>query len=208
MVQPGTQRPVPKTLGALSGGLTMVGFAVIHGIWISDIWFNIGPMVISGALCGLVIVWSYNHVVPGHSPGRWFAYNGINVVLLVALGAVSIGVLDPRFTMAETMVMDDALAELIPPALPLMLAAILVGTSLLWALYDRQRRAIVPILVTQTLLVFLVGHNLAILGLVELSVDIVAAFAEFVGLTVFLGFAFAAILIPLTKVRIQTGSRI
>lgn len=207
MGQSRTQRPLPMTLGALSGGLTVVGFVVIHDIWIADIWFNIGPMVFSGGLCGVVIVWSYNNAVSDHSPGRWFAYNGINVGLLIALGALSFVVLDPKFTMAETQLMDDAIGELMPPALPLMIAATLFGTLLLWAVYGHRRRAVVPIFVTQILLVFLVGHSLAFLGLVESSVDLVTVFAEFIGLTAFLGFAFAAILIPLTKVRIQTGSQ-
>ncbi len=110
----GTREQLPKTLGALSGGLTVLVFLMIHDLWISDIWFNIGPMVFSGAVCGLVIVWSYTKAVPEHSPRRWFVYNGFNAGLLVVLGAVSFLVLDPKFTMAEAMVMDDALAELYP----------------------------------------------------------------------------------------------
>ena len=38
---------------------------------------------------------------------------------------------------------------------------------------------------------FLVGHNLAILGLVELSGGLIVALLEFVGLTFFLGGVFA-----------------
>jgi hypothetical protein len=29
--------------GAISGGLTVPGFAFVHDLWISDIWFNVGP---------------------------------------------------------------------------------------------------------------------------------------------------------------------
>ena len=152
-------------------------------------------------MCGLVIVWSYSKAVPEHSPRRWFVYNGFNTGLLVVLGAVSFLVLDPKFTMAEAMVMDDALAELIPPALPLMIGAILVGTLLLWSAYGRRSGTLVPILVIQVLLVFLVGHNLAILGLVELSADLVTVFAEFIGLTAYLGVGFAAGLMLLMQVR-------
>ncbi|MEE8407401.1 MAG: hypothetical protein V3S32_09660 [Acidimicrobiia bacterium] len=196
-----TREQLPKTLGVLSGGLTVLVFVMIHDLWISDIWFNIGPMVFSGAVCGLVIVWSYSKAVPKHSPRRWFVYNGFNTGLLVVLGAVSFLVLDPKFTMAEAMVMDDALAELIPPALPLMIGAILVGTLLLWYAYGRRSGTLVPILVTQVLLVFLVGHNLAILGLVELSADLVTVFGEFIGLTAYLGVGFAAGLMLLMQVR-------
>lgn len=188
-----------KLLGAVAGGLTTLAFVLLHDLWISDIWFNLGPMLFAGALCGFVIVWGYTKVVVDHSPARWFIYNGCLVGLLVALGAGSFVVLDPRFTMAEAMVMDDALAELIPPALPLMIAATLVGTLLLWLAYGRRRAALVPILATQVLLVFLVGHNLAILGLVELSDGLVTAFLEFVGLTVFLGAGFAAGLVLLSR---------
>lgn len=56
--EPKTRARLSKTLGAVSGGVAVVGFVVIHDIWISDIWFNIGPMVFAGALCGLIIVWS------------------------------------------------------------------------------------------------------------------------------------------------------
>lgn len=206
MDQPRTERPLTKWLGALSGGLTVVGFVVIHDIWITDIWSNFGPMVFSGALCGLVIVWSYNEAVSDHSPRRWFAYNGLNVGVLAALGALSLVVLEPQFTMAETQLMDDTMGELMPPALPLMIAVILLGTWLLWALYGRRRSSVVPILLTQTLLVFLLGHQLAFLGLVEMPGDIVTVFAEFIGLSAFLGFAFAAIPILLTRASIRVGS--
>lgn len=194
------ERP-SRLQGAVSGGLTTLAFVLLHDLWISDIWFNLGPMLLAGALCGLAIVWGYTKAVPAHSSARWFAYNGWLAGLLVALGVASFAVLDPRFTMAEAMAMDDALAELIPPALPLMITATLVGTLLLWFAYGRRRAALAPILVTQVLLVFLVGHNLAILGLVELSDDLLAVFVEFTGLTAFLGAGFAAGLVLLGWLR-------
>lgn len=183
--------------GAVSGALTTLAFVLLHDVWISDIWFNVGPMLLAGALCGLVIVWGYTRAVQNHSTVRWLVYNGWLVGLLIALGAASFVVLEPRFTMAEAMAMENALAELIPPALPLMIVATLVGTLLLWIGYGRRRPALAPILATQTLLVFLVGHNLAILGLVELSDGVATAFVEFIGLTAFLGAGFSGGLVVL-----------
>ena len=187
--------------GAISGGATVLVFTFVHDLWISDIWFNVGPMVLSGALCGIAIVWSYNTAVSSGSMGRWFTFNGSLVGLLVALGGLSFIFLEPRFTMAEAMEMDNALGELIPPALPLMIGATLVGTIIVWVGYGRKLGALIPALVVQALLVFLVGHNLAILGLVELSGDLLATFVEFIGLTALLGFGFAAGVAVLTRFR-------
>jgi hypothetical protein len=99
------------------------------------------------------------------------------------------------------MAMEDALAELIPPALPLMIGAILVGTILVWVGYGRRVSALVSVFVVQVLLVFLVGHNLAILGLVELSGDLLATSLEFIGLTALLGSSYAAGVMLLTRLR-------
>ena len=170
----------------------MLGFAVIHDILIVDIWFNIGPMVVAGAACGLCVAWGYDKAITDHSTRRWFAYNASCATLIVALGAASFVALDPQFTMAELMVADDALEQVIPPAVPLMIAATLVGTLILWVLFSRTRAAVIPIFVTQILFVLLVGHNLAFLGLVEVSSDVLRVFGEFVALTVFLAVGFAA----------------
>jgi len=202
-----TWGPPSKTLGALVGVLTVLGFVVIHEILIVDIWDSLRRMVVAGAVCGLCLVWSYNKAVPGHSTTRWFGYNASYAALLVALGAVSFVVLEPRFTMAELMVSDDALAQVIPPALPLMIVAAVAGSFLLWVLYGRRRAALIPILVTQTLLVLLVGHNLAILGVVEMSADLLYVVGEFVALTVALAAGFAAGVMLIESVRSWVAAR-
>jgi hypothetical protein len=138
---------------------------------------------------------------------RWLIHIGVLVGLLVALGGLSFVVLDPRFTVAEAMAMamEDALAELIPPALPLMIGATLVGTILVWFGYGRRTGALLPAFVVQVLLVFLVGHNLAILGLVELTENTVTTLVEFIGLTALLGLGFAAGVMILTPLRTQSS---
>lgn len=177
-------RSPPTWLGALTGVVVVLGFTIFHDVFIVDIWWNIGPMLFSGALCGFSVVWSYRRAVAVHSTRSWFRYAGLYAAEVIALGAVSIAMLRPRFTMAEAMVMDDAMAELTPPALPLMVGATLVGTILFWLYYDRRREAVVPILITQVLVVFLLGHQLAFLGLVESSSTLLLAFGEFALLAV------------------------
>lgn len=178
--------------GAASGAVTVLGFAVIHDLLIVDIWFNIGPMVVSGALCGLALVWSYNAAVPEHSTGRWLEYVGTCAALLVALGVVSLILLEPRFTIAELSEDDDALALLLGPSWWLMVWVALVGTILLWVRHGRRRTALPALLTAQSLLAFLVGHNFAVLGLVTMSSELLVGFAEFVALTVFLAGGLAA----------------
>lgn len=157
----------------------VLGFTIFHNVFILDIWWNIGPMLFSGALCGFSVVWSYRRAVAEHSTRSWFRYTGLYAAEMIALGAVSFAVLRPRFTMAEAMVMDDAMAELAPPSVPLMVGAMVLGTVLFWLYYGRRRGALVPLLVTQVLLVFLLGHQLAFLGLVEPTSTLIVAFGEF-----------------------------
>ena len=81
--------------------------------------------------------------------------------------------------MAEALVMDDAMAELTPPVLPLMVGVMLAGTIMFWLYYGQRRGTLVPFLVTQVLLVFLLGHQLAFLGVVESSSTLMVFFGEF-----------------------------
>ena len=170
----------------------MVAFTLVHGIWIADIWFNVVPMAISGAGCGSAMVWSYRESVSAHSWGKWLGYNGVNALLLIGLGAASFLVFEPRFTMVELTDAEDALSRVLPPAMPLIGAGTVVGTFALWSLFGRRTSALLSILVTQALLMFLIGHNLAILGLVDIDTDQLYRVFEFVGLTLFLAVGFAA----------------
>lgn len=176
--------PVPSTwLGAVTGAVVVFGFTIVHDVFIVDIWFNIGPMLFAGALCGFSVTWSYRRAVADHSTVAWFRYAGLYVAEMVALGAVSLGVLQPRFTMAELLVSEGDFELLMPSSMPLMIGAMVVGTIVFWVLYGRRRAALAPILVTQVLLVFLLGHQFAFLGLVESSSTLIVAFGEFALIT-------------------------
>ncbi len=184
------RRPL-KTMGALSGAVVVLGFIVAHGILISDIWSGLRRMIFAGVLCGVALVWSYNRAVSAHSTRAWFGYSGMYAGELVALGALSLLILRPRYSMAELMVADDAFERLLPPSLPFIAGAIVVGTVGIWLYFGRKPAAFVPILVTQILLVFLLGHQFAFLGLVETSTALLVVFGEFALFTVFLAGAFS-----------------
>ena len=173
----------PLWLGAAVATVAVLGFVVVHDLWISDIWFNAGPMLASGAICGLAVTWSYRTTVSEHSTSAWFGHAGIYVAEMLLLGAVSLTVLRPRWTMGELMVADDAFERLLAPSVPLMIGAIVLGTLVIWALYGRRMRSLAPIAVTQLLLVFLLGHQFAFLGLVESETALFVIFAEFALIT-------------------------
>ncbi len=173
----------PVWLGALSGVVVVLGFIIVHNLFIADIWFNVGPMLFAGALCGFCIVWSYRKGVDDHSTAAWFRYAGLYAVEMIALGAVSLAVLRPQFTMAELLVADDAFERLMLPSVPLLIGAMVVGTVLVWLYCGRRWTALAPILVTQVLLVFLLGHQFAFLGLVASSSALLVVFGEFALIT-------------------------
>jgi hypothetical protein len=186
-----TWAPPSMWLGTLVGVLVVFGFTIFHDVLIADIWWNIGPMLGAGAVCGFSVVWSYRRTVAEHSTGAWIRYTGLYAAEMIVLGVVSLAVLEPRFTMAEAMVMDDAMAELTPAALPLMIGVMFVGAILFWLYYGQRRGTLVPLLITQVLLVFLLGHQLAFLGVVESSSTLIA-FGEFALIAVGIAVAFGS----------------
>lgn len=190
MIARSTRHPVSVAHGALAGLVVVLGFMVVHDILISDIWFNAGPMLFAGALCGGCLTWSYLSASDDDSLAAWFPYLALYAAEMIVLGAVSVIILEPRFTMVELMTADDAFARLLPPSIPLLIGAIVVGTTLIWLYYGRRRSALAPILVTQVLLVFLLGHQFAFLGLVESSSALFVVFLEFALTTVVLAALF------------------
>lgn len=86
-----------------------------------------------------------------------------------------------------------------------MAVASAVGTTVVCATSGRTPGSLPSVFTTQVLLVVLVGHNFAILGLVEIP-DVRAALGSFLGITLFLGasFAFAYLLLDAVAARIAT----
>jgi len=199
---------VPSPLvGALAGVIATLTFMIIHAITILGIWFSLAPMLLAGAACGFCLAWSYAATSDAPSTRRWLTFNGMAVVLLFVLGGISFVLFEPRVTMAQLLVADDPLGDVIPPALPLMLLASIVGTIVMWVSFGRRRAAVVPIAISQFLLMFLLGHNFAILGLVEMSAAAVPMLGTFMWLTILLAATFSATALALARVVQVVGSR-
>jgi hypothetical protein len=118
--------------GALAGAFSALGFAIIHHIFISDIWFSLVMMMVAGAICGLCVGWSYALVVKAPSVTGWWQYNLIYVALLALLGLASVLIFDPVTTIAALIAADGPPDKLIGQALPVtavftLLAAVSVS---------------------------------------------------------------------------------
>ena len=95
--------------------------------------------------------------------------------------------------MAELMVDNPPLGELFGQALPLMGTFTAIGAIALWVAFSRRISALPSVLATVALLVLLLGHNAAIIGLVDIPAGGYRLVAEMLGLVVILGVSFTLI---------------
>ncbi len=176
--------------GAAAGVLAAALFVFLHGALISNIWSMLVPMAISGAICGFSIAWSYRAVADHRSAARWFTLNAAYLGTLLALSAVSVLLFNPEWTFAELNVENPPIGDLFSRVIPLMVGYTLGTALLVWAVFGRVRSALVPILVTEAFLVLLLGHNVAIIGLVSIPSGAWYLVREMLGLVAFLAVAY------------------
>lgn len=168
--------------GAVAGSLTSVGFAALHHVLISDIWFSLLPMTAAGALCGLCLAWSYRQLSARPSAAGWLLYNLLYVALFVVLGAVSFLVYEPVYTITGLVAGTEPIGALVRQAAPLIVAfgfLCAAGISLVRA---RTAATAISVTVTCVVLTVLLGHNAAVLGMVHMTRAAVPLLALFYGL--------------------------
>jgi hypothetical protein len=189
--------------GATAGSLATLGFLILHAIIISDIWFSAPMMLVAGAACGACLSWSHASVFAPGTTSTWVIWNAAQTGLLLLLGLVSLLVFSPQWSMAELMVAEPPLGELFGQALPLMAAFTMTGSIALWAVFSRRTSALPSVVATVALLVLLLGHNAAIIGLVDIPAGGYNLVAEMLGLIIVLGVAFTsiALLLPGSSLR-------
>jgi hypothetical protein len=156
------------TSGAIAGAISAFSFAVIHHLFISDIWFSLGVMLAAGALCGLCVGWSYALLVDFHSIGNWLRYNLLYVTILALLGLTSVLVFEPVTTIAALAGGREAADALIRQAFPLTALFTLGAAVLVTWLYGPSWARFGAILLTLTLIVLLLGLNISLIGLIEI----------------------------------------
>ena len=172
--------------GALAGAISVFAFTVIHDFFISDIWFSLVIMLIAGALCGLCIGWSYALLIKAPSSGSWWRYNMLYVGLLFLLGIVSVLIFEPTTTIAALSAANEPPDQLIRQALPYTALFTLLAAVLINLLYRGNWRHFGVIVLTCTVLIFLLGLNVSVLGFVYIPRGSLYLVLEFFGLIVFI----------------------
>ena len=185
--------------GAIAGAVSAFVFAVIHHIFISDIWFSLIMMMAAGALCGLCIGWSYAFLVKAPSIGSWWKYNMLYVALLALLGVTSIFMFEPITTIAALVEANEPPGELIGQALPLTAVFTLLAAVLVSLLYGQNWRHFGVVLLSCTVLVLLLGLNVSVLGLVYIPRGSLFLILEFFGLILVLNVVYAAVFTALER---------
>ena len=154
--------------GAVAGVISAFIFAVIHAMFISDIWFALIVLVIAGAVCGLCLSWSYALLVAAPSLGAWVRYNLLYLFMFLLLGAASVLVYEPVTTLSAVIAANAAPDELIRQAMP-MTAAFALATALsVTLLHPKSWKRFGAMLLTCTVLVLSLGLNLSAIGLVDI----------------------------------------
>jgi hypothetical protein len=187
--------------GAIAGTATSFGFAALHHLLISNIWFSVLPMLVAGAISGLCLAWSYSSAFTTRSIAGWLKYNMLFVALFLVLGGISFVLYEPIYTIQGLIAGVEPMGELLRQALPLSAAYGIVaglGISMIVGANVRQATSLV---VTSLVLTVLLGHNVAILGMVHMSQEAVPLLAQFYGLVAAIMFGNAATFVLLERRR-------
>lgn len=170
---------------------------------ISSIWFMLIPMLAAGAMCGSMVSWSYALLVDRPSVAGWLGYNALTVVLLFLLGPISLLLFEPIMTIPELVSSPSGLPdELFQEVLPLVALYTPLMALIITRLHSRRWSGFGVVLITCAVLVFLLGLNIAPMGLVSVPVQSYYLVAETFGLILALNLVFAATFIGLERRRL------
>lgn len=182
--------------GALAGMISMVAFAGVHAMTISEIWFSLPMMAGAGAIVGSALAWNFRIMGNPMTPRRWLAYTGLYLGLLVCLAVGSLVVFEPTTTTAllfGVFGMQEA-DRLVGEALPFTAGFTVVASVLMTVLFGRAWWHVLPTLVTMALVMATLGSNVVIIGLIDLDEAAVPALIEFLGLTALIVATYSAII--------------
>jgi hypothetical protein len=177
--------------GAGAGALSALVFSAVHHLFISPIWFALGANLVAGAIGGACLAWSYALAVPDKTWRSWSLYNAAFVFVLIALAGTSMALFEPVTTIPALLQAKVPPRALIGRALPVTLVFTFASALLLCVRYRVTWVAAGAILVTTLVVVFFLGLNLSILGLVAVPRGLFYLVVEVVGLILALALVYA-----------------
>jgi hypothetical protein len=194
--------------GAMAGALSAFAFAIIHHVFISDIWFSLMIMMVAAAVCGVFVGLSYGLLVEAPSTGSWLRYNMVYVAMFVLLGAASVLVYEPVTTIAALVAANEPPGELIRQAMPMTVLFTLATAALVSLLYGRSWSRFGAILLTCTVLVLALGLNVSVIGLVYIPRGSLYLVAELFGLILAINVVYVAVFMALERKSLVSGGAV
>jgi hypothetical protein len=194
--------------GAVAGAVSAFVFAIIHDLFISDIWFSLLMMMVAGAVCGLCVGWTYALLFKAPSTASWLQYNMLYVAMFVLLGALSVLVYEPVATVAALVAANEPPDELIRQAMPMTILFTLATATLVSLLYAQRWLHFLAILLTCTVLVLLLGLNVSAIGLVYFPSGSVYLVLEMFGLILAINLVYVALFVALERKSLSSLSAI
>ena len=185
--------------GAVAGAASTFIFIIIHDLLISNIWSMTVIMLIVGALCGACISWSYGLLVERPSWQSWLVYNLIYVGILILLGLVSVLLFEPITTIAAVSAAGGLPMDLLGQAMPMTAVFTLFVSIVITLGYGRSWVKFSAVLLTSILLVLLLGHNVFILGLVDIPQGALYLVLEMFGLIIVLNVVYLIAFLALER---------
>lgn len=179
--------------GAIAGAISTFVFTIVHHIFISNIWPMFVIMAGMGALCGGCIGWSYGLLVERPSRRSWLVYNLIYVAMLILLGLLSLWLFEPVTTIAALSASGGVPLDLLGQALPMTAVFTLVMSIVITLEYGRSWAKFGVVFVTSVLLVLLLGHNVFIIGLVDIPRGSFYLVLEMFGLIILLNLVYVLV---------------
>ena len=180
--------------GTIAGVISAFTFAVIHNLFISDIWFSLPILMVAGAICGLCVGWTYGLLLRETSSLRgWLQYNALYVGMFVFIGIVSVLLFEPVTTIAQLVQSNGPPDELFRQAMPITILSTLVMAAIIGRLYGRSLIHYAAILITCTALVLLLGLNVSVIGLISIPGSSLYLIAELFALILALNLVYTVV---------------
>lgn len=168
--------------GAIAGVVSTLIFTIVHHIFIANIWFSFPFMALAGAVSGVCIAWTYGLIFQNKALSTWLKLNLFFIIMFVVLGILSVLLFEPVTTISALREANERPSELINQSMPLTVAFIFASTIILGLLYGNNLKHYLVILLTNAILILLLGLNVSILGLVFIPMDSIYLILEVFGL--------------------------